>query len=138
MINAIQILEKEHGLINAALQKLLSEKKDYPVDTVLLKKLEELVLNHIAREDVEIYNSLKRIAKLAPQAVQFLNLSHLDLESIKISAIVFFEKYKDAGTEKSCKGFQKDLERLTENIGKRITFEDEKLFPFLTNLWAKL
>ena len=138
MTKVLAILEKEHKLIEGALQKLLDQNKDYPIDSFLLKKFEDLVLSHIAREDVEIYNSLKRIAQLAPKAIKFLDVSYLELESIKIQAIIFFEKYKDAGTEGLCIGFQKDLKRLAENLKKRIIFEDEELFPFLQNLWSKL
>jgi len=138
MTKIIDILEKEHKLIEGVLQRLAYQHKDYPIDLALLKKLEDLVLSHIAREDVEIYNSLKRIAQLAPEAIKFLDVSYLDLESIKISAIIFFEKYKDAQTQGLCAGFQKDLGRLTENLKKRIIFEDKELFPFLENLWTKL
>ena len=138
MNKVLKILEKEHELIDGALQRLMYQNKDCPINPALLKKFEDLVLSHIAREDVEIYNSLKRIAQLAPEAIKFLDVSYLDLESIKISAIIFFEKYKDAHTEKSCVGFQKDLARLAENLKKRIIFEDQKLFPFLQNLWTKL
>ncbi len=138
MTKVLAILEKEHKLIEGILQKLLDQTKDYPIDSFLLKKFENLVLSHIAREDVEIYNSLKRIAQLAPKAIKFLDVSYLELESIKISAIIFFEKYKDAETERLCAGFQKDLKRLAENLKKRIIFEDEELFPFLQNLWTKL
>ena len=138
MTRILAILEKEHKLIEEVLQKLLQQSQDYPIDYLLLKKLEDLVLSHIAREDVEIYNSLKRIAQLAPKAIKFLDVSYLDLESIKISAIIFFEKYKDAGTKGLCAGFQKDLGRLTENLKKRIIFEDQELFPFLGNLWTKV
>ena len=138
MTKVLAILEKEHKLIEGALQRLMHRDKDRPIDLPLLKKFEDLVLSHIAREDVEIYNSLKRIAQLAPKAIKFLDVSYLDLESIKISAIIFFEKYKDAMTQGLCAGFQKDLERLAENLKKRIIFEDQELFPFLQNLWTKL
>jgi len=138
MEDTIQVLEREHRVIEDLMRELSSTKEEYPVDVGLLFKLEAAVLKHIAKEDSRIYIPLKRIVKLSDEAVKFLDVSRDKLEDIKIQSLIFFEKYKGSLTQELYSEFRQDLFRLKKKMDERIRFEDSELFPFLKNLWSKL
>ncbi len=138
MEDTLQVLVREHRVIEDLIRELSSTKEQCPVDTNLLFKLEAAVLDHIAKEDSRIYIPLKRIVKLSEEAVKFLDVSRDKLEDIKIQALIFFEKYKGSLTQEFCSEFRQDFFRLKKRMDERIRFEDSELFPFLKNLWSKL
>ena len=137
MNNVIEYFQEEHKLIHDTLDELLKVKSGCLAQPALLNKLESLILSHVSKEDVEIYAPFKKIASLNLEANKFLEQSHQNLESVKINAIIFFEKFKGERNENLCKTFHRDLTRLAEKINNRIELEDRELFPFLTNFWRK-
>ncbi len=138
MQDIIKTLEEEHQGIKSAINDLMQLRQGCPCDAEPLLRLEKLILNHISREDSEIYAPLKKLVKLTPEAGRFLDFSRRNLEDIKISALIFFEKFKGEENTLLCEGFQGDLKRLSDKLNERIELEDSKLFPFLTNLWKNL
>jgi hypothetical protein len=131
-------LREEHGRIEATIRSLLGGRSGCPSGKGFLDLMEELIINHVSREDSGIYGPLKKISRISPDAAGFLEISRRQLEEIKILSLVFFEKYKGEKEGALCAGFHGDLERLGEKIRARIAFEDEELFPFLRNLWATI
>lgn len=135
MDDVIQALKKEHQLIHAAIGRLLGAAETCPSDPGALAGLERLILNHISKEDAQIYIPFKKISEF--QAAKFFDLSRRHLEEIKILALVFFEKYKGEESEILSRGFAKDLHALAARIEERIDFEEKELFPFLTNISSR-
>ena len=138
MNNIIAELEKDHAEIMQALDELLDHHATIRTDSLRLTKLETLLLNHISREDSEIYTPLRKLIRLDQTSAKFLEGSRQDLESLKIKALIFFEKHKESNNEALSKSFHADLKKLTENLRDRMDFEDTQLFPFLRDFWGKI
>jgi len=136
MKDIIKVLEKEHRMIQATFNDLLRVcvTAGWSGAGQSLDELEKLIVNHVSKEDSQVYAPLKKIAKLTPQASEFLETSQQQLRDVKILSLVFFEKYKGEKNEGLCAGFPEDLRRLSKKIEERIVFEDKKLFPFLLEL----
>lgn len=137
MPDVIETLRHEHKQIDRDLEKLERMAGACP-ESRIMEDLERVLINHVSREDEQIYRPLKKLASLSRDAEAFLAKSRQDLENVKISALVFFEKYRDGADQSLCRDFKQDFERLSRKIRARIEMEDKELFPFLTNFWKTL
>lgn len=135
MDDTIKILKHEHVLIEQAMERILPFAKDCTVKPEDWDAFEKLILRHVSKEDLDIYIPLRRLIKLDPDAEKFFLLSRQELEDLKISAIVFFEKYKGEKNAVDCQAFKRDFDSLANKIKKRIDFENKELFPFFLGLW---
>ncbi|MFA5039328.1 MAG: hemerythrin domain-containing protein [Candidatus Omnitrophota bacterium] len=136
MSETIETLRKEHEQICRDLDELRGLTEGCPLESVI-EDLERLIVSHVSREDVEVYGPLRKLATLSSEADAFLTKSRQDLEYVKISALIFFEKYRGKSPA-MCGDFKKDLERLSGKIRARIDLENRELFPFLLNFWKTL
>lgn len=137
MADVIKILIHEHDLILKTLDELRNLEEGCP-NRDLLERFEKLLVDHVSKEDSEIYIPLRKLAALSTEADVFLTRHRRELEEVKISTLIFFEKFRGQTSALLCERFQEDLEKLSAKVRHRVNLEDKELFPFLSNFWKTI
>jgi hemerythrin-like domain-containing protein len=135
MDDIVKILKHEHKLIEEAIARMWPFAKGRAAKVEDLAVFEKLILKHVSKEDSEVYVPLRRLVRLPHEDEKFFLMSRQKLEDLKISVIVFFEKYKNEKNLVNSASFEADFVRLVEKIKQRVDFENNQLFPFLVKLW---
>ena len=121
----IDELKKDHSEIVAT----LSEVKELGIlskeGQAKLMAAKEHFLTHLKKEDEQLYPFLKKEAENKKHLKNALDLCALEME--KVSGIVqdFFDKYSEGVVRNK---LQKEFEKLSEALSKRIRNEEDILF----------
>jgi hemerythrin-like domain-containing protein len=83
------------------------------------------LLEHLKREDEELYPALHERAKKDENLKETLDVYANDMAEISKTAIAFFEKY---GDDPAQDGFVDDLENLSKALNSRIQREEKFLY----------
>ncbi len=131
MNNLIEELHKEHSLII----KSLNDAKDKIITTnegqEALNKAKKIFLQHLKKEDEELYPELKKAALNDPELKQTLNNFIDEMKVVSKDTIYFFDHYSNGGyTEK----FAADFARLYIKISRRIKDEENIIYKKYTEL----
>lgn len=130
-MDLIDELKKEHTAITEALEKInkkgisTTECQDY------LFKTKALLLDHLKKEDVDFYPTLKIAAKNNEYIRKTLKLFADDMDEISKFALNFFDKYASGG-----KGveFARGYGHLYSKLSTRIRKEETVLYEFYASL----
>jgi hypothetical protein len=138
MADIISIFKEDHRHILSSLERIKNIGTDYSSMRDGLKEIKENFLSHVALEDSEFYVNLRRKVKLNEDLVRTLDFLAKDLEELKISSLIFFEKHAGGEAEYMEKDFASDFHNFYQKVLKRVKFEEEQLFPlfgkYLKNL----
>ncbi len=108
---------------------ILQKVKELRIGTVEAKQelfqVKDMLLNHLSKEDEQLYPVLKKAAKSDNSLAKKLNTFAKDLEEISGFVINFFEKSDDRASMEFARGFGK----LFVTLNKRIQREEIILYP---------
>ncbi len=126
MSKLVEELKQEHAVLVEVLgeiQKLGSgsqETKDK------LSAVKAGLLNHLLKEDNQLYPSLRKAAESDARLKTTLNVFANEMDQISAFALDFFEKYS---SESRGIQFSKDFGRLVASLSSRIRKEEQILYP---------
>jgi iron-sulfur cluster repair protein YtfE (RIC family) len=123
MPKLIKELKKEHTEILGMLYTIKSVGVEDGGHLVLLAK--DALLNHLAKEDKELYPVLKEKAKDNKKLQETLDIYAKDMSKISKFAIEFFEKYENAPAKE---GFHESVTKMLEVLNSRIQREEKFLY----------
>lgn len=129
MVDLIETFKEDHKYILGALERIKSIGTDYASMASALREMREAFLSHIGLEDTEFYVKLRRKANLNQDLIRTLDFIIKDLENLKISSLIFFEKYSGEDVPLLEKEFASDFHHFYEKVLKRIDLEENQLFP---------
>ena len=130
-MDLISELKKEHILITETLEKINQKGIGAEECQRYLLKTKSLLLNHLKKEDVDFYPTLKVVAKNNAYIRKTLKSFADDMDEVSDLALRFFDKYASGG-----KGieFAKDYGRLSSKLSMRIRKEETVLYTFYESL----
>jgi hemerythrin-like domain-containing protein len=129
MDNLIKTFQEDHRHILTALENIKNIGADYSAMSNALKEIKETFLAHMSLEDSEFYLKLRRKVKLSQDLVRTLDFLVQNLEELKISSLIFFEKYNQQEIGFMEKDFAADFHHFCEKVSRRIELEEGQLFP---------
>jgi len=138
MANLIKTFKQDHQNILTTLEKIKNIGTDYPSMSSALKEIKEAFLAHMSLEDAEFYVNLRRKVQLSQDLIRTLDFLIKNLEDLKISSLIFFEKYTSQEADFMEKEFASDFHNFYEKIRKRIELEENQLFPLFGKYIKKL
>lgn len=125
MSELIDELKREHAQIVFALKEVKQmgfTSKDAE-DKIL--SIKTGLFEHLKREDQELYPVLKKAAENDENLKQILDSFAKDMTDVSKTAVQFFEKQTEGGTETE---FARDLKNLIMELASRIKREEMTLF----------
>jgi len=129
MADLIKTFQEDHKHILDSLERIKNIVSDHVLASLALKEMKEAFLSHMSTEDSEFYLKLRRRVNLSEDLLRTLDFIIKDLESLKISSLVFFEKYCGENSQLLEKDFSVDFRHFHEKVLKRIELEETQLFP---------
>jgi hypothetical protein len=129
MADIISSLREDHRHILSSLERIKNIGTDYASMREALKEMKEAFLAHVALEDTEFYVNLRRKARLSDDLIRTLDFLVRDLEGLKISSLIFFEKHAKEQTEYMERDFAADFHNFYQKVLRRVELEEEQLFP---------
>lgn len=129
MANLIKTFKQDHQNILTTLEKVKNIGTDYASMSGALREIKEAFLAHMNLEDAEFYVNLRRKVQLGQDLVRTLDFLIKNLEEMKISSLIFFEKYATHEADFMEKEFALDFHNFYERVVKRIDLEENQLFP---------
>lgn len=138
MADLIATLKEDHRQILQTLKQVENIGTDFALMRASLNEIREAFLSHLSHEDTEFYLSLRRKVALSADLLRTLDSLIRDLEELKISSLVFFEKYSGKEALAMEKGFAADFHAFKEKLLKRIDIEENQLFPLFARYIRQL
>lgn len=129
MDNLIDTFKTDHQNILNGLERIKNIGTDYSSMSSALSDMKETFLAHMGLEDAEFYVKLRRRVKLSLDLLRTLDFLIKDLEELKITSLVFFEKYTNQELESLAREFAQDFHGFYDKIVRRIDLEENQLFP---------
>ncbi len=146
MSQLIEELKADHVTLKQAL-KQASDVRVPALDRVtMLSEVKMTLLDHLAKENSELYPGLKAASKHDPSLQRTLETFAMDMEGIAKQAMEFFDRYHDpALVAEQMKNnihyvirFGGDVERLVILLGLRIGREERILYPEYNRIAPKM
>lgn len=100
----------------------------------LLRSARTTLLDHLRREDLELYPVLHTAAKKNPAVKETMDTFARDMAETSKVAIGFFKKWDQGGTDHD---LSKEFGLLQAKLVSRIRREEEILFPLYEQIAAK-
>ncbi len=125
MSKLIEELKQGHVLISEALDKVKIFGVTSKQGQDMLTEAKSLLLNHLAKEDSDLYPSLRRAAEKDKSIQQTLDIFAKDMDGISKAAMDFFEKYIG---DMSGIQFAMDFGNLVATLKIRIMKEEQVLY----------
>jgi len=121
----ISKLKYEHNILIDALENIKKLGINSQEAQNKLLSVKTLLLNHLKKEDTELYIVLRKEAETNYELLKILDLFAKDMEEISKFAFLFFSKYFHGDTTNS---FSDDFDKLFTAIEVRIKKEENVLF----------
>ena len=125
MTDLISKLKYEHNILIDALENIKKLGINSQEAQNKLLSVKTLLLNHLKKEDTELYIVLRKEAETNYELLKILDLFAKDMEEISKFAFLFFSKYFHGDTTNS---FSDDFDKLFTAIEVRIKKEENVLF----------
>lgn len=137
MSTLVEQLKADHVQLKQILKKTSDFTKPVADRLNYLGQIKKGLLDHLAKEDRELYPVLRKAAENNQDVRRVLELFAKDLEEVASQALAFFAKYEDVAkvseriqTEvQFAVEFGQDLERLMILLALRIGREETTLYP---------
>ena len=131
MANLTDKLRREHAAITEALQTVNELGIGTKEGTAVLLGAKHLLLNHLAREDRELYPVLRRAAAARPEVHRMLEHFATEMEAVSATALAFFAKYEHGGEGLA---FGSDFGQLMARLAARMSREENRLYLLFDKL----
>ncbi len=127
MTQLINSFKQDHALLMETLTsvKKLGIGKKEGQEKLMAAKI--AFLDHLGKEDRQMYPSMKRAAATDERLQKRLDLFAKDMDEISKGAMTFFQKYSSAN--KDTLEFAKDFGKLFSTVKNRIYKEETILYP---------
>ena len=125
MGNLTDKLRREHAAITEALQAVNELGIGTKEGTAVLLGAKHLLLNHLAREDRELYPVLRRAAAERPEIHRIVEHFAAEMEAVSAAALAFFAKYEHGGGGLE---FGSDYGQLMARLSARMSREEHRLY----------
>jgi len=125
-IKLIDKLTKEHKDVVALLQEVQSKGIDSKKGRKKLLAAEDLFIEHLQREEDDLYPALQAAAVDNVELQDMLKEKYRDLQDVTLAAIAFFDKYSST---KKAPEFEQDFKQLFLVLTERIWVEQAEIFP---------
>ena len=130
-MNLIAELKKEHAVITTTLERINRKNISLKECQKELFKVKSLLLDHLRKEDENLYPSLKLAARNNEYIRLTLKSFADDMDEISALAFAFFDKYKSGGKGME---FAKDYGQLYSKLSMRIRKEETVLYELFNSL----
>lgn len=125
MSKLINELKAEHQTISDMLSKVRELGIGSKEAQQMLVSIKEMLLSHLAKEDIDLYPVLRRKAEADQGLNRTMDLFAKDMEAITANALEFFNKYACGGSDLN---FAKEFGRLFVILSGRIRKEEDILY----------
>ena len=125
MIKLIKELKTEHQNIAAVFQQINALGIITEDAKKLLSKSKRALLDHLQKEDDQLYPPIIQQAQQDPHIAAMLKIFGEELKSLTTAVLAFFEKYEQSGNSKD---FTTDFASIFAALGSRIEKEESILF----------
>jgi hypothetical protein len=137
MSTLVEELKSDHVQLKQTLKKASDFSKPVMERLSYLKQIKQGLLDHLSKEDRELYPVLKKAAERNLEVRRLVDHFAKDLEEVASQALAFFAKYEDIPRVvermkmdvQFAMEFGGDLERLMILLGLRIGREEGSLYP---------
>jgi hemerythrin superfamily protein len=126
MSDFIYELKQEHSQIRVSLQEISSMDLHSKEARKKLLEMKALFINHIKKEDEEIYPKLKEVSSNDAQFMNILNYLESEIRLISQFVSIFFDRVPD---KKASQGLNREFSLISSTLIKRIDHEEEIFFP---------
>ncbi len=126
MSSIIDEFRKDHAKIGAALEQVRQLGIGTAGGREALFAARKMLLDHLDRENRVLYPALRRHAERDSGLQRLLADFASEMEQVAPLALAFFDKYTVAS---SGLDFARDFGRLAAELGRRITREENLLYP---------
>ncbi len=129
MPTIIEQLCNEHRFIIDTLDEVYRLGISTPSARESLRKVKTVLLQHLEREDAELYPVLDEKAAVNATLANLLQTMRSEMDEVSKTALAFFERYDDGG-----EGFEfaRDFGKLRTQMQSRIRREESRLYPHFT------
>lgn len=128
----IQLLHKEHLLLNATLQtieKFISENA-IPEAIKQLAPLKSKILEHVSKEELMLYSYLQQSLKNTPDSYTQMRHLRKKMNNDIIKVLAFLNTYINSAPETiEADTFATNFKTIKTLYGKRMLIEENGLFP---------
>ncbi|HEO65450.1 MAG TPA: hemerythrin domain-containing protein [Spirochaetes bacterium] len=126
MSKLVEELKQEHVVLVKVLGEIqeLGSRSQETKDK--LSAVKAGLLNHLLKEDHQLYPSLRKAAESDPRLKTTLDVFAKEMDQISAFALDFFEKYS---SESGGIQFAKDFGSLVASLSSRIRKEEQILYP---------
>ncbi|UCE79997.1 MAG: hemerythrin domain-containing protein [Nitrospiraceae bacterium] len=126
MLDLINQLKKEHAEIKDSLKKIEQMDLYRKEARNELMKVKGLFLQHLKKEDEEVYPKLKMASSNDEDLMHMLNYFEDDAKLISKFTSIFFDRHFN---KHSSEGFQMEFRVICSTLLNRIEIEEEIFFP---------
>lgn len=124
-------LRREHAAIIEALSTVSELGIGTKEGVAVLLGAKHLLLNHLAREDRELYPVLRRAATDNAELRKTIEYFTHDMEAVSQTVLDFFAKYEKGGSGLT---FGSDFGKLMAQLSARISREESRLYMLFDKL----
>ncbi len=122
---SVQHFVEEHAGILLALQVIRESGIGSPEGMEALRRLESRLLDHVEREEQEVYAPLRRRATTEPKLRRTLELFADDLEDVTRTVLAFFDRYRGGDPDDELPG---RFGEMAATLKARVRMEETVLF----------
>lgn len=134
MIELTQALKEHHIRLLSILQLAKINGFAAPETKELLRSVRTTLLDHLRKEDIELYPALHTAAIKDPAIKETLDIFAKDMAETSDVAISFFKKLDQGETDHD---LSKEFGLLQAKLVSRIRREEELLYPLYEQICAK-
>ena len=122
----IDSLREEHTAIKESLIKISAMDLSSKEARLQLLIIKEVFINHLQKEDDEMYPRLKAASSSDEQLMSILKYMEDEIKLISQFVFIFFDKFSKKATPA---GFDREFSLICSTLIKRIEKEEEVFFP---------
>jgi predicted restriction endonuclease len=127
----IDDLKKEHAEIKDSLQEISEMDLHSKEARSKLMEMKEIFINHIQKEDDEMYPRLKEASSDDEHLMNVLKYFEDEIKLISQFVSIFFNKFSN---KTASEGFEREFRLISSTLIKRIDQEEEVFFPEYENM----
>ena len=134
--DAVVSFKSGHQEIVGIIAQMQSALRSYPEAKPSIRKMNEILLAHLGRQDNIFFDKLNSFYQSDRQAIKMIEFLIHDLKDMKIKFLIFFDEYSGEMADRGSKNFPRDFTQFSSDVLGRIKIEEEYLFPLLEKLSA--
>lgn len=129
MPQLIKELKDEHNTLKSLLFMIKNDQMSYDEKLSMVQTSKKKLLEHLQKEDLQLYPVLRNHAETDPMLAQKLILFDKNMGDVTKKALHFYEKYDKGWSGNKRFTFIMDLAELTTLLDRRLKIEEANLYP---------